>query len=79
MRRKWTFHHKKVGRPPLDPAIVRAEIEIVRDMAMTEDAKRHGIGWIDQATMQATVDAVADVFKVEKPPVAELYTNDFIR
>ena len=65
--------------PTLDPAIVRAEIEIVRDMAMTEDAKRHGIGWIDQATMQATVDAVADVFKVEKPPVAELYSNDFIR
>ena len=46
---------------------------------MTEDAKRQGIGWIDRATMQATVDAVADVFKVEKPPVAELYSNDFIR
>ena len=48
-------------------------------MAMTDDAKRHGIGWIDRATMQATADAVADVFKVEKPPVGELYSNDFIQ
>ena len=64
--------------PALDPAIVRAEIEIVRDMAMTDHAKRNGIGWIDQATMQKTADAVRSVFKVEKPPVADLYSNDFI-
>lgn len=65
--------------PTLDTAIVRAEIEIVRDMAMSEHARRRGLGWIDEATMQATVDAVAEVFKVEKPPVGSLYTNAFIR
>lgn len=65
--------------PDLDAAIVRAEIEIVRDMALGSDARQKGIGWINEATMQATVNAVAEVFRVEKPPAASLYTNDFIR
>lgn len=65
--------------PTLDEAIVRAEIDIVRGMAQSEHARNNGLGWIDEATMQATVDAVAEVFKVEKPPVASLYSNAFIR
>jgi len=31
VRRKWTFHHKKVGRPPLDPAIVRLILEMAKE------------------------------------------------
>ncbi len=65
--------------PTLDREIVRAELDIVRDMVMTEDARRHGIGWINEKMMQTSVDAVAEVFKVEKPPLASLFTNEFLK
>ncbi len=31
VRRKWTFHHEKTGRPPLDPALVLLVIEMAKD------------------------------------------------
>ncbi len=46
---------------------------------MTEDAKQHGIGWVNERTMQTSVDWVAEAFKVEKPPLASLYTNEFLK
>ena len=65
--------------PTLDKAVARAELDIVEDLVMTEDAKQHGIGWVNERTMQTSVDWVAEAFKVEKPPVASLYTNEFLK
>ena len=65
--------------PTLDREVARAELDIVKDMVMTEDATKMGIGWINEKTMQTSVDAVAEVFKVEKSPLASLYTNEFLK
>jgi NitT/TauT family transport system substrate-binding protein len=63
----------------LEADIVRAEVEIVRDMAMSDEARQNGLGWIGDQTMQKTVDAVTEVFRVERPSVSSLYTNDFLK
>lgn len=65
--------------PTLDKTVARAEVDIVKELAMTEDTNQHGIGWINEKTMQTTVDRVAEVFKVEKPPLGSLYTNEFLK
>lgn len=65
--------------PNLDPGVVQAEIEIIREVAMSEAAKRNGLGWVDGATMQRTVDAVSEVFNSPRVPVDSLYTNAFIK
>ena len=65
--------------PTMDREVVRAEIDLVRELALTEDAKKNGLGWMNEKVMQATVDAVAEVFKVEKPPLPTLYTNEFLK
>lgn len=65
--------------PTLDREVARAEIDIIRDLVMSEDAKMHGIGWINEKTMQASIDLVGEAFKVEKPPVSSMYTNEFLK
>lgn len=65
--------------PNLDPGVVQAEIEIIREVAMSEVAKRNGLGWVDGATMQRTVDAVSEVFNSPRVPADSLYTNAFIK
>jgi hypothetical protein len=51
----------------------------VKDTVLTDEAKKNGIGWTNEKTMQVSVEAVAEVFKVEKPPLASIYTNDFLK
>lgn len=65
--------------PTLDRDVARAELDLVKDLVLTEDARKHGIGWVNEKTMQTSVDWVAEAFKVEKPPVAALYTNEFLK
>ena len=83
---QYTFEHPDEAttimlkhHPTMDREVVRAEIDLVKDLALTEDAKQHGLGWMNEKTMQATVDAVAEVFKVERPPLASVYTNEFLK
>jgi len=66
-------------QPTLDREVARAELDIVKDLVLTEGTKRHGIGWFNEKMLQNSVDWVAEVFKVEKPPVASLYTNEFLK
>ena len=65
--------------PTLDREVARAELDIVKELTLTEETKRLGIGWFNEKTLQMTVDSVAEVFKVEKPPLASLYTNEFLK
>ncbi len=66
-------------QPTLDREVARAELDIVKDLVLTEETKRHGIGRFNEKTLQTSVDWVAEVFKVEKPPLASLYTNEFLK
>ena len=83
---QYTFDHPDEAvamimkhHPTLDKAVARAELDIVKDLVLTEDAKQHGIGWMNEKTMQTSVDWVAEAFKVEKPPLASLYTNEDLK
>lgn len=66
-------------QPTLDRDVARAELDIVKELMLTEETKRQGIGWFNEKMLQTTVDWVAEVFKVEKPPLAFLYTNEFLK
>jgi NitT/TauT family transport system substrate-binding protein len=66
-------------QPTLDREVARAELDIIKDHVITEETKRVGIGWFNEKTLQTSVDWVAEVFKVEKPPLASLYTNEFLK
>jgi len=83
---QYTFEHPDEAasimlkhNPTMDREVIRGEIDLVKDLALTDDAKKHGLGWMNEKTMQATVDAVAEVFKVDKPALASLYTNEFLK
>ncbi len=83
---QYTFDHPDEAvalimkhHPTLDKDVARAELDLVKDLVLTEDAKKQGIGWINERTMQTSVDWVAEAFKVDKPPVASLYTNEFLK
>ncbi len=65
--------------PTMDREVARAELDIVKDLTITEETKRHGIGWFNEKTLQTSVDWVAEVFKVEKPPLASIYTKEFLK
>jgi NitT/TauT family transport system substrate-binding protein len=64
--------------PTLDREVAATELQIIKEMAFSEDAKQHGIGWINDKTMQMTIDAVAEVFGIEKPSPSSVYTNEFL-
>lgn len=66
-------------QPTLDREVARAELDLVKEHVITEETRRHGIGWFNEKTLQTSVDWVAEVFKVEKPPLASLYTNEFLK
>ncbi len=42
--------------PSLDPDLIKAEIEVIRDLAVTPDTKANGLGWFDPAKIAASVD-----------------------
>ena len=42
--------------PSLDPDLIKAEIEIIRDLAVTPDTKANGLGWFDPGKIAASVE-----------------------
>ncbi len=84
---QYTFDHPDEAvtlflkhNPTLDREIVRAEVEIVRELVLTADAKSNGIGWVNEKTMQSSIDAVTEAFKLEvKVLPSQVYTNEFLK
>jgi NitT/TauT family transport system substrate-binding protein len=67
------------SHPTLDPAVTRAEVEILKKLVLTEDARAHGIGWMDEAKVRAARDIMARAYGLKSPvQTADLYTNDFL-
>lgn len=64
----------------LDLGVTIKEIGIVKGLAMTPEAKKHGLGYITEEKMKFTRDIVAKYFNLTKvPPVSDLYTNEFLK
>ena len=64
--------------PQVEPALGQAEIEIVRELAVTPITRAHGLGYIDPKKMEQTRDVVLEAFKLSKRlPVEDFYAPGF--
>ncbi len=55
-------HHRQV-----EPDITEGEIKMVGEIAVNDLTKKHGLGYIDEAKMQKTIDLVGTVFELKRP------------
>ncbi|MFQ5911789.1 MAG: ABC transporter substrate-binding protein [Nitrospinota bacterium] len=67
--------------PAISPDLARRQLDIAIDLLMTENAKKHGIGFIVKEKMEKTLNIIAKYMgdKLKSRPRAEdLYTNEFL-
>ncbi|MBI3078018.1 MAG: ABC transporter substrate-binding protein [Deltaproteobacteria bacterium] len=65
--------------PIVNRALAKAEVEIVKDLVLSEEARQHGIGYISPERMQITRDIIAQAYNVKTEiPLEDLYTNEFL-
>ena len=52
---------------------------VIRDNILTDEVKRNGIGGIDPARFERSIDQIAEDFKFQKrPPAADIFDNSFL-
>lgn len=67
------------SHPTLDPEVTRVEVDILKNLVLTEDARAHGIGFMDEAKVKAARDMMAQVYGLKTPvQPADVYTNDYL-
>jgi NitT/TauT family transport system substrate-binding protein len=67
-------HHPQV---PVD--VAKAETLAVRDLTLTPETKQHGIGWVDPARVQKTIDIMTPALELKrKVTVDEVYAPGFV-
>ena len=66
--------------PTLKPEVIVAEINVVTDLAATDETKKNGLGWFDAVKMKTNVDFVEKYIGISgKPPVAtDVYAAGFL-
>jgi NitT/TauT family transport system substrate-binding protein len=64
----------------LDENVIAAEIEVLRDLAVTDDTKSHGLGWFDPARIAANRDFVVKYVGVDgaAPKAEDIYLEGFL-
>jgi len=66
------------AHPEVDVAIAKAEVEAVREIAVSPLTRAHGLGYIDRQRMEHTRDVVAEAFNLPRRiPVEDLYAPGF--
>ncbi len=66
-------------QPLLDREVAKAELEIVRDIAWSPEAKAHGLGYMDEGRMRTTRDLIFQLYDLKTPvKLRDLYTNKFL-
>ena len=64
--------------PQIEPALGQAEIEIVRELAVTPLTRARGLGYIDPKKMEQTRDVVIEAFQVSRRlPIEDFYAPGF--
>lgn len=83
---QYTFDHPTEAcnimhkyNPDIDQDVCEGEVALVQDLVMTDEAKANGIGYMDEARVQATIDIMREYlgFTGDVTP-GELYTNEFL-
>jgi len=65
--------------PTLDRDAARAEIDILKKLVLVPESQERGIGYFDSERVQATIDAITEVFNLpRKVTPDEICTNEFI-
>lgn len=65
--------------PLLEADIAKAETILVKDLMESPEAKKHGLGYMDEAKMRETRDTMLRLFDVKKTvDLKDLYTNDYL-
>lgn len=66
--------------PSLKPDVVKAEIEIIRKLAVTPDVEKHGLGWFDPAKIKKNLEFVAKYigFNGTPPAASDLYAIGYL-
>jgi NitT/TauT family transport system substrate-binding protein len=66
--------------PTLKEDVIRQEIEVVRDLAVTPDTKTNGLGWFDPARFGKNLDFVVKYIGVTgtAPKAEDLYATGFL-
>jgi NitT/TauT family transport system substrate-binding protein len=66
-------------QPLLKKATIAQEVEVLKELIMTPEAKVHGAGWMTEEKIKATRDIMCAAQSCKKlPPVKDLYTNQFL-
>ncbi len=82
--RKWTFRHRRTGRPPLDPELVCLILEMARNRSILRKAgigpapRGDGPTWSEFLRAQAKAILACDFFTVETAFLKTLYVLFFI-
>ncbi len=67
------------SHPTLDPEVTRVEVDILKLLVLTDDAKTHGIGWMDEAKVKSARDIMARVYGLKTPvQTGDVYTNEYL-
>jgi NitT/TauT family transport system substrate-binding protein len=82
----WAFDHPEDAiailrktNPEIDPDVGKAELLDTKELALTDETKQHGLGWIDRAHMERTRDVTTEALSLKRVvPVEEIYTLDFL-
>jgi NitT/TauT family transport system substrate-binding protein len=66
--------------PSLKPETIKAEIEIIRDLSVTPDTQKNGLGWFDPVKVKQDLDFTVKYIGINgTPPKAEeLYAEGFL-
>ncbi len=83
---EFTFEHPDEAvkmllkdQPLLDPATSKAEALIVQDLMQSPEAKKHGLGYMDEGKMRQTRDLMLRLNDVKTTvPLSDIYTNDYL-
>src|SRR5262249_17432925 len=66
------------ARPEMAADVAAGETRLVREVAVTDDTRRLGLGAIDAARMEKTRDLLSDALELpQRAPIDELYAPGF--
>jgi NitT/TauT family transport system substrate-binding protein len=67
------------ANPEVDAEIGKEELIAIRELALTDHAKQHGLGKIDAAQMTSTRDIVVKALSLKREvPIDEIYVDGMV-
>jgi NitT/TauT family transport system substrate-binding protein len=65
--------------PEVDRDVAIRELELIKDLVLTDDVRANGIGTFDEARLQKTQDIMRRYFEMRREvPLADTYTTQFV-